>query len=535
MRSPLNRPVSTLASVWGADVVRDPNWPGLCYQPRPASIIDMLHGTRRWADRVFLVQGDRRITFGEFLDALPLGAAALHESGAEPGDHVFILAYNSPEFVLAIWSAWWAGAVPVLGNRWWSDHEIEHAIKVTEPTVVLSDRYSPEAATSTPWMTMTELGVKFQETPSVSGPEPVLPADEYAPGMVLFTSGSSGAPKAVVLPQRSVVANQQNLLTRSGNLPSTMDIGSPQEVMLAVTPLFHVGGVSNLITQLIVGGRLVMTEGKFDASQVLELIERERVQRWGGVPTMAARVLAHPDFDRRDLSSLRSFPLGGAPVSAALLDRMRAKLPQLEKRGLANTWGMTESGGFVTVAGNRDLERYPGTVGRPYPVAELHILDPDESGRGEILLRSPTVMQGYLGSNEDAVDSDGWLHTGDLGWVNNNGYLFLDGRSKDIVIRGGENIACPHVEKTLLSHPDIVEAAVFGIHHADLGEELAAAVTCRAARVPSEDELRVFLRDRLAHFEVPARWEISSESLPTLAGEKVDKRALRSRFENRTS
>lgn len=524
-----------MTSLWGTDVVRDPNGRGLCYQPRPESIIDMLSGVYRWAARPFLVQGERRISFAEFLNALPRGAAALRESGTKPGDHVFILAYNSSEFVLAVWSAWWVGAVPVLGNRWWSDYEIAHALGVTEPVIVLSDRDAPEAPASIPWMAMSDLEKTFQETPNTPSLEPVPPADEHAPGVILFTSGSSGAPKAVVLSHRSVVANQQNLLTRSGKLPSTLDQSSPQEVMLAVTPLFHVGGVSNLITQLIVGGRLVMTEGKFDAGQVLELIERERVQRWGGVPTMAARMLAHPDFDSRDLSSLRSFPLGGAPVSAALLDRMRTKLPQLEKRGLANTWGMTESGGFVTVAGNRDLERYPGTVGRPYPVAELRILNPDESGRGEILLRSPTVMQGYLGIDDGTVDADGWLHTGDLGRINDEGYLFLDGRSKDIVIRGGENIACAHVEKALLSHPDIVEAAVFGIPHTELGEELAAAVTSRADPAPAADDLRVFLRERLAHFEVPTRWEISGEPLPTLAGEKVDKQALRSRLESRTS
>src|SRR5690606_26784176 len=163
------------------------------------------------------------------------------------------------------------------------------------------------------------------------------------------------------------------------------------------------------------------------------------------VPTMAARVLAHPDFARRDLSSLRSFPLGGAQVSPALLERMRTKLPQLRQRGLANTWGMTESGGFVTVAGNRDLELFPGTVGRPRPVAEQRSDAPDATGCGEIRLRSPTVMLGYLGGQDGTVDSDGWLRTGDLGRLNDDGYLFLEGRAKDIVIRGGENIACAHV------------------------------------------------------------------------------------------
>ncbi|NKQ57059.1 long-chain fatty acid--CoA ligase [Amycolatopsis sp. K13G38] len=489
----------------------------------------MLGGTRRWGDRTFLVQGERRIDFATFLDAVPRVAGDLLDRGARPGDKVFVLAYNSPEFVLAIWAAWWAGLVPVLGNRWWSDNEIEHALALTEPALVLSDRAAPASAPAPPWLAIGDLEDAF------GGDEPGIGArecdDELSPGLVLFTSGSSGAPKAVVLSRRSVVANQHNLLSRSKQLPQNVPDDAPQSVMLACTPLFHVGGVSNLITQLILGGRLVMTVGKFDAGEVLELIEREGVHRWGGVPTMAARVLAHADFDRRDLSSLRSFPLGGAPVSAGLLDRMRAKLPQLRRRGLANTWGMTESGGFVTVAGNRDLERFPGTVGRPYPVAELRILGPDESGRGEILLRSPTVMLGYLGLDDGTVDAEGWLHTGDLGRLNDEGYLFLDGRSKDIVIRGGENIACAHVEHALLAHPDIVEAAAFGVPHEDLGEELAAAVTHRPGTAPTEDELRAFVRGRLAHFEVPTRWRIGGDPLPTLAGEKVDKKALRAELE----
>jgi len=517
-----------LESLWGTGVTRDPRGSGLVYHPRPASIIDMLAGCRRWDDRTFIVQGQRRISFATFFDALPRASAALAKSGAQLGDRVFLLSYNSAEFVLAVWAAWWGGMVPVLGNRWWSEREIESAIRLTQPAVILSDREAPSDLPVTCWLPIAGLAKCLAG--NGEGSAAAAARNEHDPGLILFTSGSSGAAKAVVLPQRSVVANQQNLLVRSRKLPTAGAPDAPQDVMLAVTPLFHIGGVSNLTTQLITGGRLVLTRGKFDAGQVLKLIERERVQRWGGVPTMAARVLSHPDIDRRDLSSLRSFPLGGAPVTEALLQRMRAKLPQLKRRGLVNTWGMTESGGFATVAGNRDLERYPGTVGRPYPVAELRISDPDSNGHGEILLRSPTVMLGYLGTDGGTVDADGWLHTGDLGWLNGDGYLFLVGRSKDIVIRGGENIACAHVEQALLAHPDIIEAAVFGVPHADLGEELAGAVTSRPGSAPTEDLLRSFLRGRLAHFEVPTRWLIGGDPLPTLPGEKVDKAALRRRF-----
>jgi len=282
---------------------------------------------------------------------------------------------------------------------------------------------------------------------------------------------------------------------------------------------------------VITGGRIVLNVGRFNPAEVLALIEAEGVQRWGGVPTMAVRVIEHPDFDSYDLSSLRAFPLGGAAVSPVLLERMGRKLPQLQARGLANTWGMTEGAGFFTVAGGADLTKYPSSVGRPYPTVELKILDPDDRGVGEVLVRSPTVMLGYLGIDRGPVDSDGWLHTGDLGHLNADGYLFIDGRSKDMVIRGGENIACPHVEEALLSHPDVVEAAAIGLPHPDLGEELAAVVVYRAGgRAPSEHELAEHLRDIVAYFAVPTRWLIRQQPLPTIAGEKVDKKNLAAEF-----
>jgi long-chain acyl-CoA synthetase len=249
------------------------------------------------------------------------------------------------------------------------------------------------------------------------------------------------------------------------------------------------------------------------------------------VPTMAIRILDHPDFEKFDLSSLRSWPLGGAPVTAALLERIRTKLPRLRERGLSNTWGMTEAGGFLTVADARDISLRPGTVGRPYPVVEIRIAAPDDDGTGEVLARSPTVMNGYLGVDEavnaGTVDADGWLHTGDLGHLTDDGYLFIDGRSKDVVIRGGENIACPHVEAAIATHPSVVEVAALGLPHPDLGEELVAVVVHQAAaEPPTAAELTEHVTGVLSYFAIPARWEIRSEALPTLAGEKVDKRSL---------
>jgi acyl-CoA synthetase (AMP-forming)/AMP-acid ligase II len=492
----------------------------LVYDPRPHTFADLFAETRRWGHRTFLVQGDRRISYAEFLDALAPARERFSELGIKRGDRVMVFGYNSPEWVLALWSLWLAGAVPVLGNRWWSPAEVEHALGLLAPRHVLSDTSLPVAA---PTSSLADLRSAFG---AQGGPDSATEPDEDEPALILFTSGSSGMPKAVELTRRSVICNQQNILGRSKRLPHLLDVTSPQFVSLATTPMFHIGGLSSLVTHFLTGGNIVMAQGRFDAGQILGLIERERIQIWGAVPTMAVRLLEHPDFDSYDLSSLRSWPLGGAPVSTELLDRIRTRLPNLRERGLSNTWGMTEAGGFLTVADGRDLLKYPGTVGRPYPVVELKI-----DGSGEVLARSPTVMLGYAGVADDTVDADGWLHTGDLGHLNDDGYLFIDGRRKDIVIRGGENIACPHVEAALSTHPAVVEAATIGIPHPDLGEELAAVVVYRADEMPpTEDDLRRHLADVVSYFAVPTRWQIRTDPLPTLAGEKVDKKSLIAQF-----
>ena len=512
-----------MRSPWDDEVVTGEygGHPGLLFRRRPRNFAELLHGVDRWSQRPFQIHGERRISFGEFFAAVDAARRRLQPLGVGPGDRVVLLAYNSPDWVLALWAIWSLGAVPVLGNRWWSRPEADHSLALAAPRAVITDAPDLAGAGAVDIAGLRECFAGAGAPPQIPGP-----GDEEDPAVILFTSGSTGMPKAVELPFRSVVANQQNVLARSGQLPHRIDADAPQTVTLISTPLFHIGAFATLITQVLTGGRIVFNTGRFDPAQVLALIESERVQRWGAVPTMAARLLEHPDFESSDLSSLRSFPLGGAPVPPALLERLARKLPQLRGRGMVNMWGMTEGGGFSTVATGADLARHPTTVGRPLPTVELRV------DRDEILVRSPTVMLGYLGIEDGTVDPDGWLHTGDLGHVDIDGYLFIDGRSKDMVIRGGENIACPHVEAALMRHPDVVDAAALGVTHPDLGEELAAVVVHRpGGPVPTEADLTRHMAGEVAYFAVPTRWMIRAEPLPTIGTEKVDKRSLAKEFE----
>ncbi len=526
-----------MQSPWGAEVVagRYGGHSGLVYRDRPRTFAELFFGVDRWADRTFLVQGSRRITYGEFFAAVSAARQRLSALGIGSGDRVLLLAYNSPDWVLALLGIWSLGAVPVLGNRWWSTAETAHAISLLRPRAAITDGAGlitgDPAVPGPAVLDIADLRPCFA-TDAAAFPGLPGPGDEEDPAVVLFTSGSTGMPKAVELPFRAVVANQQNVLARSRQFPHLLDGEGPTPVSLISTPLFHIGAFATLLTQMITGSRIVFTHGRFDPVQVLTLIETERVERWGAVPTMAIRLLEHPDFDAHDLSTLRSFPLGGAPVPTVLLERLARRLPQLQARGMANTWGMTEGGGFFTLAASNDLQRHPKTVGRALPTVELTIADPDDDGCGEILARSPTTMLGYAGMTDSPMDSEGWLRTGDVGHLNEEGYLFIDGRSKDMVIRGGENIACPHVEAVLLRHPDVVEAAAIGLPHPELGEELAVVIVHRpGGRVPTEEELARHMAGEVAYFEIPTRWQIRERPLPTVGTEKVDKRCLAKEFD----
>ncbi|MCW3038662.1 MAG: putative fatty-acid--CoA ligase [Solirubrobacterales bacterium] len=520
---------------WGETPVRSQSGgiPFLMYEPRRTRLPQLLEDAARWGDRPHLVQGERRLSFADVLAAVDVVGEHLRALGVAEGDRVLILAVNSPEWIVSLWAALSIGAVAAPGNGWWSEEEVAHALALTTPALVIGDaKRLAKVPDGVATIDVEALRPMIDEAVAAGRgavtPRRVLDGDENDPALIVFTAGTTGLPKGATLAHRSWIATMHQSLAVSRRLPQQVDDDAPGFVSLLTGPLFHIGGLQALGLALIGGGTLVFLEGKFDPGQVLEVIEREKVEVWGAIPTMTIRVLEHPSLPSRDVSSMRSIPLGGAPVSPELLERLQTAFPNTRRR-VNNVYGMTETSGTLARASTRTIEEFPGTTGYPLPLVDLTIDAPDADGVGEILARTPGQMLGYWRDEEATaatIDVDGFVHSGDLGKLV-DGRLYVTGRAKDVVIRGGENIAAPHVEAALHQHPDVADVAVVGLPHPDLGEEVAAAVLLRPGATADADALSAFARERIASFAVPTRWWFSDEPLPMTDAGKADKKRLR--------
>ncbi len=523
--------VSDAGFAWGDEIVESVvrGVPCRVYARTRTTLGDLLLDARRWGDRTAVVHGDRRLSFRRHETAIRATAAKLTKMGVKPGDRVLLLAPNSIEWVVLMWATFVAGGVAVLGNFWWSAAEVEQAIADTSPTLICVDekRLSLLPSSDDAFL-MQSVAVTAADSAEAATPDVNISTDD--PAVIVFTSGSTGRPKGAVLSHRNVISAQHSLLLRTNRLPSTIPDDQVPVVSLLTGPLFHLGGFGPLMTALLVGGSVIFLEGKFDSGQVLDLIERERVTLWGAVPTMVARVLTDASLTERDTSSVRTVGLGGAPVPPELPARIRQAFPNAS-RGVSEMWGMTEASGLLTSAGGRAVLEHPGTSGKPIPVVELRILDPDADGAGEVIVKGPGVMLGYSNRpEENPIDEQGFLHTGDVGRLDEDGYLYLTGRSKDVIIRGGENISCSHVEECLATHPDVLEVAVVPVPHAELGEEVGAVVQVRPESTVTVADLRSHAARTLAYFEVPSRWRRTEHPLPTTPFGKIDKKQIRANW-----
>lgn len=515
---------------WGTSVVMGTvaGHPCKVYARRPKSLAELLLDSERWEDREFIVQGSRRLTGKQHLHTVARLANELRVRGLRQGDSVLLLGYNHIEWLVAFWAAHTLGAVAALGNAWWSDAEVEAAATLVKPSMILMDRPVGKVDTLAPaCLRFADLRHLSSDVDSEKG-QPTLElaeVDEEAPAVVIFSSGTTGNAKGVVMSHRCVIANVQNILSLTSRLPSELPNDHKGTVSLVSMPLFHLAGMQISIMNMLCGGKLVFLEGKFDPVTVLRLIQDERVRSWGSVPTMVSRVIQHPDFANYDTSSLSSVQMGGAAIPQALREEVRGAFPKTSRR-VGSLYGLTEAGGVLAAGSGADLEGRPGCVGKPLPTVEIELRNEDATGAGEIVARAPSATSGYLGDPTPIADAEGWVFTGDIGRFDEEGRLYIVGRSKDTIIRGGENVASVHVESVLRTHPDVLDVAVVPLPHEDLGEEVAAAIVVREGRDPQVNDLRQHAVAHLAKFEVPSRWWLRSSPFPTNASGKVLKREV---------
>jgi long-chain acyl-CoA synthetase len=518
-------------------------------------------------DDTFLVYGDRTYGFRDFVEQTNGLARALADRCAiGPGDRVAVLSQNNPEWCLTFWATVSMGTILVGLNGWWKADEILYGLQDSGARVLVADAKRFERIADrldeAPDLTHVLLieagpddfpvaaasGVKLQRFDDLgvepSGRFPDTPIAEDDAAVIFYTSGTTGKPKGAISTHRSMIANLQNTLfsTMAGAMTNPeagsalMPSGAPT-VSLLTSPLFHVSGChSNLVVGLLAGVRLVIPEGRFDPVQVLSLIAANRVTVWATVPTMVWRVCEHPAGHDYDTSSVTTVAFGGSPSADELQRKVAETFPNV--RSTSNAYGLTETSSVATVISGADANRKPHSVGPPVPTVELRIMD--AAGEvlavgetGEVCVRGPILMKGYWNKPEataEAIDGDGFLHTGDIGHIDDEGYLTITDRKKDMIIRGGENIYCVEIENRLVDHPAIADAAVIGVPHAELGEEVKAVVQVEPGaedEALTADDVRRWVAAELADFKVPAHVELRSEPLPRNASGKLLKNVLR--------
>jgi acyl-CoA synthetase (AMP-forming)/AMP-acid ligase II len=517
----------------------------------PDSMRDFFVGTAAHGDADYLVFRDERLSYAVVHRQVRALAGWLADNGVGQGDRVAISMRNYPEWIIAYWATVSMGAVVVGMNAWWTAAEMAYGLEDSAPSVLVVDGERWERLATLderPKMPVVvtrcdeELSdevIRWADT--VADPDPPeLPDGAIDPDddlCVFYTSGTTGFPKGAVMTHRAAVHNVMNMGFYSAALGMITDKEpTPREMRdqpagLICVPLFHVTGCNcYLHPTTAVGGKLVLMY-RWDATEALKLIDAERPSTLAAVPAMSREIVLHPEFDRFDTSSLGSLGGGGSPLHPDLVDKIARSIPS----GNPGTgYGLTETSGVVTMNVGQIYRGKPTTVGPPLPTVEAKVVD-DRGNElptgqpGELLVRSPIVIRGYLNKPEATAEAivDGWLHTGDIAVIDEDGFIAIVDRAKDLVIRGGENIACAEVENAIYQHDAVAEAIVFAVPDERLGEVPGAAVVLRPDTELDAGTLRAHLDSRLAPHKIPTHIWFQKYPLPRNASGKYLKRQVR--------
>jgi acyl-CoA synthetase (AMP-forming)/AMP-acid ligase II len=508
------------------------------------------HYCNEHRDATFLVSGEERLTFGEVhATATAVAHALVAVHGVRVGDRVGIAMRNSPSWIALYMGILMAGGVATLLNGWWQTDELAAAIGEVDCTLVFAD--PPRAKRLAAIAGLVARVVVIDDTPVLAAAmAPVVgPGDAAATlptlggadrATILFTSGSTGQSKGALADHRGVVQAIFNYLgqalmmlglaTQDGNPPT----GQPSTLL--TVPLFHVTAEVPVFLQSFAMGRKLVLMPKWDAKEAMRLIEAERVTYFVGVPLMSFEILTHPDRATYDLSSVTDFAAGGAPRPE---DHVRRLDEEMGGSAPLIGYGLTETNGVGTGNWRSNYLAKPNSAGRPSaPLVDLAILDDDgrtlpAGVRGEVGIRTICNFVEYWNrpdATAAAFTADGYFRTGDIGYLDEDGYMFIVDRKKDIIIRGGENISCLEVEAALYEHPAVAEAAVFGLADERFGEVPGAVVYLREGETLTVEALCGFLESHIAAFKVPRRIWFAEAALPRLGTEKIDKVTLKTRY-----
>ncbi|MFY8074495.1 class I adenylate-forming enzyme family protein [Sphingorhabdus lacus] len=503
------------------------------------------------ADKEFLVDGDCRLTFGEtYAAARALAGGLVDGRQLQKGDRVGIAARNSANWIIAYMAIIMAGGVATLLNGWWQGGELAEGIRMVGCRYVLADAqraarlegqdigdcqlliFSHDCSPVDGLSVLTSQG---------GGANTALPAiDPLDNATILYTSGSTGQSKGAFSDHRAVVQGAMSYVGQTlvffELLSATGQTMPSQPSALVNVPLFHVTASVPLVLQSFAIGRKLVLMPKWDAEEAMRIIEKERISYFVGVPLMSIELATHPNRHKYDLTSCTAFAAGGAPRPVDHVKKIRKEMswgyPLLG-------YGLTETNGVGCGNFTENYLLKPTSTGpATKPLVEVEMLDDDgnrmpQGERGEVCIRTIANFNGYWDNEKatsDAFTKDGFFRTGDIGYLDEDGYLFIVDRKKDIIIRGGENISCPEVEAAAYEHDSIVELSVFGIADDKYGEVPGIVYHTKDGVALTEEDLKAFLAPRLAPFKIPVHYWQAPEPLPRLGTQKIDRVTLRREY-----
>lgn len=536
--------------------------PTRVWKHAPPSLAVLTRLARGHGDRIFTIYEDERVTYEAHFRAVATLATRLVEMGIKKGDRVALAMRNLPEWPVIFFAGVSIGAIVVPLNAWWTGAELEYGLSDSGTRVLfvdderharLADHYASLPGIERIFVARATAPLvgRFGSLEGLIGtphdyaalPDVPLPLVDLAPeddATIFYTSGTTGNPKGALGTHRNLITNifssintaARSILRRGDAIPD------PQpRTILAVIPLFHVTACSASMMGSVAAGSTIIFMRKWDPVKAMEIIERERVHVTGGVPTIAWQLLEHPDRHKYDLSSLEAIAYGGAPSAPELVKRIHEEFGALPGNG----WGMTET--MATVSGHsaEDYLNRPTSAGPPVATADLKIMAEDGVTElpigevGELWARGPMVVKEYWRKPEATAATfiDGWVRTGDLARLDDEGFVYIVDRAKDMIIRGGENIYSSEVENVLYAHPAVTDCALIGLPHRTLGEEPAAVVHLAPGTEATEAELQAWVKRHLAAFKTPVAIRFVHDTLPRNANGKILKKDLKVLFADR--